>query len=128
MLLCKKLSLKFSGKVVFSFGSIFSAKYCRHSFAKKNFSVAANGIGRWRQPERVQQSDAAGVESTHLHFVRWVQGCQIFLVTTYQNGENMTRRPQNVPNDHKIYQMDIKFTNIFHYKTLQNLPKLGIWV
>jgi hypothetical protein len=24
--------------------------------------------------------------------------------------------------------MDIKFTNIFHYKTLQNLPKLGIWV
>jgi hypothetical protein len=29
------------------------------------------------------------------------QGCQIFLGTTYQNGKN-------IPNDHKMYQMDPK--------------------
>jgi hypothetical protein len=29
---------------------------------------------------------------------------------------------------HKIFQMTIKYTNIFHYKALQNLPKLGFWV
>jgi hypothetical protein len=32
------------------------------------------------------------------------QGCQIFLGTTYQNGEN-------IPNDHKMYKVAIKFTN-----------------
>jgi hypothetical protein len=31
------------------------------------------------------------------------QGCQIFLGTTYQNGKN-------IPNNHKIYLMDTKFT------------------
>jgi hypothetical protein len=62
------------------------------------------------------------------------QGCQIFLGSKYQNGEN-------IPNDNKIYQMAInyfngrkinqmviKYTNIFHCKTLQTLPKLGFWV
>jgi hypothetical protein len=29
------------------------------------------------------------------------QGCQIFLATTYQNGEN-------IPNEHKIYQMSTR--------------------
>jgi hypothetical protein len=28
---------------------------------------------------------------------------------------------------HKIYQMDIKSTNNFHCKTLQNLPQIGIF-
>jgi hypothetical protein len=74
------------------------------------------------------------------------KGCQIFLGTTYQNGEKYTKRPQNVPNgtqnvpcDHKMYQMttkctewtlnvpfgrkicrqnDHKNTNIFHSETL----------
>jgi hypothetical protein len=57
------------------------------------------------------------------------QGCQIVLGTTYQNAKN-------IPNKHKIYkmavckvdQMAINFTNIFHCKTLQNLPKRGFWV
>jgi hypothetical protein len=46
-----------------------------------------------------------------------VQGCQIFQRTTYQNGKN-------IPNDHKIYQMDIQYSNMFHFKALQNIPKL----
>jgi hypothetical protein len=33
------------------------------------------------------------------------QGCQIFLGTTYQKGEN-------IPNYHKIYRMHIKYTKI----------------
>jgi hypothetical protein len=32
-----------------------------------------------------------------------LQGCQIFLGITYQNGKN-------IPNYHKIYQMPIKYT------------------
>jgi hypothetical protein len=51
------------------------------------------------------------------------QGCQIFLITTYQNGKN-------VPNNHKIYQMAVQYVDqmVIKYTTssklLQNLPKL----
>jgi hypothetical protein len=38
-----------------------------------------------------------------------VQGRQIFLDTTYQNGEKYTKRPQNIPNGHKVYQISIKY-------------------
>jgi hypothetical protein len=53
----------------------------------------------------------------------------LLLVQTYHNGGN-------VPNDYKLYQkainytkwpiivqMVIKYTNIYHSKSLQNLPK-----
>jgi hypothetical protein len=36
-----------------------------------------------------------------------------------------TEWPQNIPNGRKIHQMAVNYTNIFHCKTLQNLPKLG---
>jgi hypothetical protein len=36
------------------------------------------------------------------------QGCQMFLGTTYQNGEKCTKWPQDIPNGHKIYQMAMK--------------------
>jgi hypothetical protein len=49
------------------------------------------------------------------------QGCQIFRVSTYQNGKN-------IPNNQKLYQIAIKYMNIFHCKTLQNLPKFGFLV
>jgi hypothetical protein len=53
----------------------------------------------------------------------------------YQMATNCTKWPQIVPNGHKIYQLSLKYTyqtaikysSIFHYKTLQNLPKMGIW-
>jgi hypothetical protein len=60
------------------------------------------------------------------------QGCQIFLAKNipkrekvYQITRKCTKWPSNRKNDCKIYQVDIKFTNIFRYKTLQNLPKFG---
>jgi hypothetical protein len=56
------------------------------------------------------------------------QGCQIFLGATYQNGKNVPKWPQNIPNGCKIDEMSIKFTNIFYCKTLQNLPKLEFLV
>jgi hypothetical protein len=63
------------------------------------------------------------------------QGCQIFLGTKYPNGGKYTKWPQNIPNGHKIFPMAakidqtiIKYSKIFHYKTLQNLPKLGFLV
>jgi hypothetical protein len=40
------------------------------------------------------------------------QACQIFLGKTYQKGKNR-------PNNHKIYQMIIKCTNIFLSKALK---------
>jgi hypothetical protein len=59
-----------------------------------------------------------------------VQGCQIFLGTTYQNGGKYTKLPQNIPTVHKckIDQMSIKYTSIFHCKTLQKLPKFEFFV
>jgi hypothetical protein len=38
------------------------------------------------------------------------QGCQIFLATTYQNGNKYTKQPENVPNGHKLYQIAVKYT------------------
>jgi hypothetical protein len=55
------------------------------------------------------------------------RGCQIFLGTTTKMGGKYIKLPQNVPNGFKIYKT-IKYTNIFHYKTLQNLPKIGFLV
>jgi hypothetical protein len=49
------------------------------------------------------------------------QDCQIFLGTKYQNGRIL-------PNNHKIYPKFMKYTKIFHYMSLQNLPKLGFFV
>jgi hypothetical protein len=39
------------------------------------------------------------------------QGCQIFLSATHQNKRNIPSDDKKyVPNGHKIYQMDIKYT------------------
>jgi hypothetical protein len=61
------------------------------------------------------------------------QGCQIFLDTIHQKGENVTnehqilqtacrksKRPQSKPNGHKRYQY-------FHSKAFQNIQKFGVW-
>jgi hypothetical protein len=37
-----------------------------------------------------------------------------------------TKWPQNTPNCHKIYQMALKYTNIFYSKALQNIRKSGL--
>jgi hypothetical protein len=47
-----------------------------------------------------------------------LQGCQICLGATYQNGGYYTKIPQNIPNDHKIYQNAVKFNNIFFFSAL----------
>jgi hypothetical protein len=33
-----------------------------------------------------------------------------------------------MPNGHKLHQTTVKYTNIFHSKALQNIPKLGFLV
>jgi hypothetical protein len=63
----------------------------------------------------------------------WVQGCQIFLGTKYQNGEKYTKLHTtkctlSIPNGCKIHQMCVKYTNALHCKTLQKLPKFGFLV
>jgi hypothetical protein len=46
----------------------------------------------------------------------------------YQMTTNYTKLPYIMPNGLKIFQMIIKYNNIFHSKALQNLPKLGVLV
>jgi hypothetical protein len=45
----------------------------------------------------------------------------------YQINKKYTKWPQNITNGWKIDQMDIKYTTIFHCKTLPNLPKWDLW-
>jgi hypothetical protein len=62
------------------------------------------------------------------------RGCQIFLGKKYQSGKNIPNLLElyqisiNITKDCKMDQVSIKYTNIFHCKTLQNLPKLGCLV
>jgi hypothetical protein len=56
------------------------------------------------------------------------QGCQIFLGTAYQKEQTYTKWPQNIPTGRKIDHMAIKYANNVHFKSLENLPKLGFLV
>jgi hypothetical protein len=59
---------------------------------------------------------------------------RFFLLQTFQFGKNIemtinyTKRPFIIPNGRKIFQIVMKYTNIYHSKALQNLPKFGIWL
>jgi hypothetical protein len=46
----------------------------------------------------------------------------------YQITIQYTKWPQYIPNGRKIGPMAIKYTNIFHSKSFQVLPKLGFLV
>jgi hypothetical protein len=39
-----------------------------------------------------------------------------------------TKGPENIPNGSKIDHMARKYTDSFHSKTLQNVPKFGFFV
>jgi hypothetical protein len=41
-----------------------------------------------------------------------LQGCQIFLAASYQNGKECTKWPQSIPNGHKVYQIVTKYTKV----------------
>jgi hypothetical protein len=91
--------------------------------------------------EKMEQSRGGEEEKEKLFLSPWrrrdaVQGCQIFLSTTYQNGKNMpndhtiyqmatkyTKWPQNISNASKVDQMVIKCT-IFHCMILNHLATL----
>jgi hypothetical protein len=66
------------------------------------------------------------------------QGCQIFLDTIYQNGDNITNGQNHEPNGHKtkadghaqVYQMVMKDIKIIHmFKGLPKCTKTGglVW-
>jgi hypothetical protein len=63
------------------------------------------------------------------------KGCQIFLGPNIPNWRKCNKWSQTIPEKnklnqmaiHKIFQMVMKYANIFHSKALQNLPKLGIF-
>jgi hypothetical protein len=46
----------------------------------------------------------------------------------YQMTMNYTKCPLNITKDRKMDKVFMKYTNIFHCKTIQNLSKFGFWV
>jgi hypothetical protein len=58
----------------------------------------------------------------HWGWYRRRQGCQILLGAWYQKRKKCTKRPQTIPNGRKLYQMAVKYINIYQSKALQNLP------
>jgi hypothetical protein len=45
----------------------------------------------------------------------------------YQMTINYTKWPLILLTGCKLFQMDIKYNNIFHSKALQNIPKVDFW-
>jgi hypothetical protein len=48
-------------------------------------------------------------------------------VKVYQMTTHYTKRPYIIPKDHPLHQTALRYTNIFHSKSLQNIPKFGIF-
>jgi hypothetical protein len=49
-------------------------------------------------------------------------------VKMYRMNTKCAKWPSDIPNGHEIFQMAIKYINIFQSKALQNLPKFGFLV
>jgi hypothetical protein len=91
-------------------------------------------VQKWfREPAKVwgiggkEHSESRGFDAN--------QGARFLLGPNIPKREKFAKWPQAIPNGHKSYQMAIKYrfqmvikyTNIFHSKALQNLPKLGFF-
>jgi hypothetical protein len=79
----------------------------RRVFARKPFSIFDHDVISLMEATQIRFKEQNVMEMSE------IQGCQIFRGTTYQNGENL-------PNDHKIYQMVVKYS-----KWPQNIPTLS---
>jgi hypothetical protein len=62
-----------------------------------------------------------------IHNLTFGHGCQIFLGTTYQNGQNFNKWPQNIPIRHKIYQMAIKISNDYNIFSISKPSQNLVW-
>jgi hypothetical protein len=71
----------------------------------------------------------------HYSVLSTIQGCQIFLSTTYQNRKKYIKWPQNILNGQNIQLPYISpksnkictYTNIFHSKALQKYSQSGMF-
>jgi hypothetical protein len=66
-------------------------------------------------------------DGTHNKVARFSLAQLTKMVKMYQITQKYTKQQYNISNGRKIDQMFIKYTNIFHCKTLQNLPNLDFW-
>jgi nuclear transport factor 2 (NTF2) superfamily protein len=91
----------------------------------------------WNRRKKILRSTSKSEQSCgseRSQFLKSRQGCQIFLGTKYQNGKmyqitvSYTKCPWSITKDRKMDKVSIKYTIIFHCKTLQNLPKFGFLV
>jgi hypothetical protein len=59
----------------------------------------------------------------------WIRVARFFLLQYSKTGESIPNYPRQYTKlPEAIYQMAIKYTNIFHSETLQNLPKFRFLV
>jgi hypothetical protein len=75
--------------------------------------VVGGGVGREVATAYRREKRQSTQQQKYTHFSvidSCKQGCQIFLGTTYQNGNKLPKSPQNIPNGHKIYEMAVKYT------------------
>jgi hypothetical protein len=107
--------------------SIYTAlQQCRRNVRKGSQRHLKPGPGLLTKG--VTEDQWCSLFSTH-------QGCQIFLGKNTKMWGKCTKWPQITPMGHKVHilsgslidQMPLNYTDIFHCKTLQNLPKLGFW-
>jgi hypothetical protein len=60
-------------------------------------------------------------------FTSGIQGCQIFLGKYYPNRKKCTKWSYNIPNVCKIFQMAIKYINIFQSRGPPKFTQIGIF-
>jgi hypothetical protein len=71
---------------------------------------------------KIYLSNGHKIHLSNGHKIHLLNGHKIYqMITKY------IKWLQNIPNGRNIDQLAIKYTNIFHCKTLQNLPKMGFW-
>jgi hypothetical protein len=84
--------------------------------------VKKSSLTRWNG--RVIRKQHCGLKNN-----KWVKSkvARFFLMQHTKTGKRY-QMVIKVPNGRKIDQKGIKYTIIFHFKTLQNIPKLGFLV
>jgi hypothetical protein len=81
-------------------------------------------IRLFRRRGTIQQSQARSIPILQVRPIASAQGTRVARFFLAQH----TKTGKPYQNDHKIDKMAIKLNNIFHCKTLQNLPKLAFLV
>jgi hypothetical protein len=116
---------------VFCCREVIDTFFCRSLDCLQPSTSVGSGDGT--PPRKNPGPTRVNFEHIGTHSVRWV--ARFFLAITYQNGENTydlkihTYMYQSLcmPNGRKIFQMVLKYTNIYHSKAFQNKTQIEVF-